>query len=400
MASIKLKFRPSSKNEKEGTVYFQIIHARKIRQIRSAIKIQLSEWDEYTDNLSIDGSNEERMSYLINAKRMLNSELMRIKVCVSELESRKTAYTVDDIVLCCNNINNKKSFLCFMRQMIELQSELGNYRLSEIYNTTCNCLMRYTNGNDLSFDSFDSHFIMSFETYLKKFVSMNTSSFYMRNLRAVYNRAVEEGIIEQNYPFRHVYTGVDKTIKRAVSLNVIRRLKNADLNNSPKLAFARDIFMFSFYTRGMAFIDIAYLKKSNLQNGRLVYFRRKTKQKLFIKWEQCMQEIVKRYSNPKSPYLLPILLRSGVKERNDYRNMSSKINERLRTISQKIGLETPVTMYVARHAWASIAKSKNIPLSIISEGMGHDSEMTTRIYLATLDTQAIDRANNIIIKSL
>lgn len=113
-----------------------------------------------------------------------------------------------------------------------------------------------------------------------------------------------------------------------------------------------------------------------------------------------MQDIVKRYFNPGTPYMLPILFRAGDKERNDYRNMSHKINGYLRMVSAMIGLDVPLTMYVARHAWASIAKSKNIPLSVISEGMGHDSEATTRIYLATLDTQAVDRANNIIINSL
>lgn len=63
-------------------------------------------------------------------------------------------------------------------------------------------------------------------------------------------------------------------------------------------------------------------------------------------------------------------------------------------------MSAPLTLYVARHAWASIARSKNVPISVISEGMGHDSESTTRIYLASLDTVAVDKANRMIIKSL
>lgn len=400
MASIKLKFRASARKDKEGILYFQIIHARKVRQIRTNIKVKAWEWNESDSRLLLKGGDAERESYLVNAQRILNAEFQKLRIGISELENNKGVYTVDDIVAHFNRVDNKNSFLNFIQQIIELQTKLGNYRLSEIYSTTCNCLMRYTNGNDFSFDTLDSRFVMSFETYLKGHVSMNTSSFYLRNFRAIYNRAVEEGIVEQSYPFKHVYTGIDKTVKRAVSLNIIRKLKNMDLSDTPRLAFARDMFMFSFYTRGMAFIDIAYLKKSDLRNGRLVYSRRKTKQKLVIKWEKCMHDIVKRYSQPGSVYLLPILLRSGMKERNDYRNMSCKINDSLHVISKRLGLETPLTMYVARHAWASIAKSKNIPLSVISEGMGHDSEITTRIYLATLDTHAVDKANNIIIKSL
>lgn len=400
MASIKVKFRPSSNKEKNGMIFYQIIHSRKVRQIRSNMKISSHEWDTKNGTILIRTCNTERKLYLQNVQRAIASEVARYKSIISTLETKGREYTVNDIVMLKGNLNGKNSFFSFMRQMIGLQAELGNYRQCEIYNTAYNSLMRYTEGRDILFSEFNSRFIMSYEAYLKERVSKNTSSFYMRNLRSVYNRAVEEGVTEQKYPFKHVYTGVEKTVKRAVSLHVIRKLKETDLSGRPDLAFARDMFLFSFYTRGMAFIDMAYLKKHDLQCGKLIYARRKTKQKLYVKWEKCMQDIVKRYSNPKSPYMLPILIRDGILERNDYRNMSCKINERLRVVSEIIGLTTPLTMYVARHTWASIAKSKNIPLSIISEGMGHDSELTTRIYLASLDTNAVDKANSLILNLL
>ena len=91
----------------------------------------------------------------------------------------------------------------------------------------------------------------------------------MRNLRAIYNRAVSEGLVVQRNPFKHVYTGIDKTKKRAVSLSVIRRIRDLDLNKK-SLIFARDIFMFSFYTRGMSFVDMAFLKKKKNRSA-IVY---------------------------------------------------------------------------------------------------------------------------------
>lgn len=401
MVSIKLKFRPSSKKDSEGSVYFQIIYARKVRQLGIGLKITPTIWKFISQQPLSELSNVCCGDVETgNVQRIISLEYTKIKTIVSELENNRVAFVVDDIIRRYQRKNVDGNLFLYIKRLMDLQTELGNYRQKEIYNTLYNSLMRYTNGCDVSLASIDAHFVLSYEAYLKQRVIMNTSSFYMRNFRAVYNRAVEDGLVEQIYPFKHVYTGVDKTAKRAVSLPVIRKLKNIDLNNKPNLAFARDMFLFSFYTRGMAFIDMAYLKKNDLQNGRLVYSRRKTKQKLFIKWEKCMQNIVKRYFNPNTPYMLPILFRAGDKERNDYRNMSHKINGYLRIVSAMIGLDVPLTMYVARHAWASIAKSKNIPLSVISEGMGHDSEATTRIYLATLDTQAVDRANNIIINSL
>ena len=244
--------------------------------------------------------------------------------------------------------------------------------------------------------------MMAYESFLKRSgVSHNTSSFYMRNLRAVYNRAVEKELTAQRYPFRHVYTGVDKTVKRAVPLQTIKRIKEMDLSMNPALDFARDMFMLSFYTRGMSFVDMAYLRKKDLNGHVLSYRRRKTGQQLFIKWERCMQEIVDKYDIPHSLYLLPVIKPSSdVDDRVQYIYSSHNINRSLKVIGSRLGLAVPLTMYVSRHAWASIAKSKNVPISVISEGMGHDSEATTRIYLASLDTMAVDKANNMILKSL
>jgi transposase len=159
------------------------------------------------------------------------------------------------------------------------------------------------------------------------------------------------------------------------------------------------MFLFSFYTRGMSFVDMAYLKKKDVQNGILSYRRRKTGQLLTIRWEKCMEEIADRYDTEDSDYLLP-LIRRPHEARKQYRNASHLINSKLKLISKRLKLPVPLTMYVARHAWASIARSKNIPLSVISEGMGHDSENTTRIYLASLDTAVVDKANRLILKAV
>ena len=114
-----------------------------------------------------------------------------------------------------------------------------------------------------------------------------------------------------------------------------------------------------------------------------------------------MREITSKYApeTRSTPYLLP-LVKTGGDERRQYRNALCRVNNALKAIAPMVGLSMPLTMYCARHAWASIAKSKHIPLPVISEGMGHDSEQTTRIYLASLDTSVIDRANRLILDSL
>jgi site-specific recombinase XerD len=176
-------------------------------------------------------------------------------------------------------------------------------------------------------------------------------------------------------------------------------LKALDLSYSTAKAFARDMFLFSFYTRGMSFVDIAYLQKKDLKNGVLNYRRKKTGQLLYVRWEPCMQEIIERYvPESNSTYLLNIIKDNTNDARKQYLNALTLINRSLKSIGKLIGLDKPLSMYVARHSWASIAKTEGISLSVISEGMGHDSESTTQIYLASLDSSVIDKANQKIIK--
>jgi integrase len=274
---------------------------------------------------------------------------------------------------------------------------LGKVRTSETYTATLKSFMTFRENQDVPLDGITSDLMLLYEAYLKvRDVRMNTISFYMRILRAVYNRAVEKKLTSQNNPFRHVYTGVEKTVKRAIPIKAIKALKELDLSLKPSLNFARDMFLFSFYTRGMSFIDMAYLKKSDLKNGILTYRRRKTGQQLTIKWEKCMEEIISKYSKNETDYLLPIIKKKE-NERRQYDNALHLVNHHLKALSDILQLQRPLTMYVARHSWASAAKAKNVPLSVISEGMGHDSEATTQIYLASLETSVVDKANKMIL---
>ena len=290
----------------------------------------------------------------------------------------------------------------FMESIIKNLNTLGRIRTSETYTSTLNSFKQFRENKDVLLNQMNSDLIVAYETYLKsKGVCPNTSSFYMRILRAIYNRAVDKGLTPQNHPFKRVYTGVDKTIKRAIPLKAVKSLKEMDFSDNPLYDFARDMFLFSFYTRGMSFIDMAYLQKKDIQNGILSYRRRKTGQVLYIKLERCIQDIIDKYNSRQSCYLLPIILPDcRFDARKQYIYSAHKINRCLKIIGRNMDLSISLTLYVARHSWASIAKSKNVPLSVISEGMGHDSESTTRIYLASLDTFAIDKANHMILESL
>ena len=397
MASVKVKFRVSTVDNKPGSIYFQIIQHRMVRQLNTDYKIYADEWDEKNESILVKG---QRSNQLASIKECLDWDIVRLNRVVKTLENEHHRYTADDVITTFLKLTNEVSLCSFMHKIIAQLKQLGKERTSETYTAALKSFMRFRNEQDIPLDGISSDLIQMYEAWLKaREVRMNTISFYMRILRAVYNRAVEKGLVEQKEPFRYVYTGVEKTRKRAISLKEIKKLKNLDLSMKSSLEFARDIFLFSFYTRGMSFIDVAFLRKSDLSNGILTYRRRKTKQLLTIRWENCMKEIVDKYEDKNSKYLLPILCSDG-DNRKQYKNALRLVNYHLKTISKMLNIQDSITMYVARHSWASAAKQIKVPLSIISQGMGHNSETTTQIYLASLDTSVIDKANKTILNSL
>ncbi len=398
MASIKVKFRPSKLVGKEGVIYYQIIQDRVTRQISTEYRIYSSEWDEESSRVVSPQYDTARSRILANIKERIKLDVDRLNNIISSLRRQRAYFSTEDIVNSFEHVLKGQTIFSFTLEVINRLRDLRKERCVETYTTTLKSFMRFRDGNDLLLTDITSDMIISYEAYLKyEGVSMNTISFYLRVLRAIYNRAVEKDLIEQRYPFRRVYTGVEKTIKRALPLKSIKQIKEIDLSLNSRMSFARDMFLFSFYTRGMSFVDMAFLRKKDLQNGVLTYRRRKTGQQLHIKWEQCMQDIIARYPPNEMEYLLPIITRSGANTRMIYQNEMAKINIQLKRLASILSLHLPLTMYVARHSWASVAKSRNVPISVISEGMGHDSEATTQIYLASLDTAVVDKANHMIL---
>lgn len=404
MGTIKVKFRPSVVEGKEGTIYYQVIHRRVIRHIRTGYRIHPHEWNENAAGIRIDDMPfSERRVRLVALQKRIKYDLQRFGEVIESLEKRNAEYSADDIVSAFLRSGGKQSLFCLIREVSGLLAQMGRHRTAEIYGTVLRSFTAFRSGEDLQPEEMDAEMIQLYEAYLLGSGLMrNTTSFYMRTLRAVYNRAVERGLATPRDLFRHVYTGIDKTVKRAIPLKAIRKIRDLDLKQKPSLDFARDMFLFSFYTRGMSFIDMAFLRRADLQNGVLTYRRRKTGQRLYIKWERCMQEIVAKYPSDDTGYMLPIIIKVGDArdERKQYRNALHLVNNKLKIISKLAGLDVKLTMYVSRHSWASAARRRNIPLAVISEGMGHDSEATTQIYLASLDASTVDKANETILRSL
>ncbi|MDE6576944.1 MAG: site-specific integrase [Muribaculaceae bacterium] len=395
MTSIKVKFRINRRFPNKGTIFFQMSHDRSLRQVNTGYSIFTSEWDPKREIL-IPPLENERKGYVNEIKRLVRYDILRFNRIILHLKNTRETFGIEDIVSEYRRLTEKYSIFHYFNYLIQNFIRKGKIRTAETYTSTLNSFKAFRCGIDMNFDCLTSEIIESYESWLlERGLNPNSTSFYMRIIRAAYNRAVDESGMADVKPFKHVYTGIAKTIKRAVNLNDIRRIKKLNLPDASTLDYARDIFIMSFYLRGMSLVDMAFLRKSDLQNGFIVYKRRKTGRRLIIQWTKEMGDILCKYpDSDKNCYLLPILSGKRTDEYSEYRREGNKINKNLKRIGKMLNVEIPLTLYVARHSWASAARSEGIPLSIISEGMGHNSETTTQIYLASLDNSRVDNANS------
>ena len=241
--------------------------------------------------------------------------------------------------------------------------------------------------------------IEKYEHWLKNSrLKPNTSSCYMRSLRTLAVRILGD---EARTMFSKVYTGRAVTEKRSLVVEDIIRLRSVSLKPGSLLAQTRDLFLFSFYALGMPFVDMAYLKRQQIADGQLTFYRHKTGQYVSVRIEPCMQEIISRYERAESAYVFPLL--SSEEPRAAYQEYQLALNRYNRTLKQlarKAGLSCRLTSYVARHSWASIARQMGVPLNVISHGMGHSNEKTTEIYLKSVDMTIVDEANMNIMQQL
>lgn len=397
MTKVKVKFRPSSATGRPGSIVYLVACHNSVRQITTGYRLFPDEW------IGLRSQTVRQISGRITqdiGRKMLH-DIERLNRIIAKFDSLYVEYTPDDVIREYRRIVERNSFFGFMESSITRLKRMKRNGTANNYRAALNSFKRFRNQEDILIEAIDRPTIEDYQAQLiSAGLTRNSVSFYMRILRAVYNQAVEQRIVPDRKPFRNAFTGMDKTRKRAIPAAFIKRIRDLDLSLHPGLAFARDVFMFLFFCRGMSFIDAAFLKKSDIHGNVLTYRRHKTGQSLQIKMIRQISEIIQRYYVNDSPYLLPIIAHPGTNERKQYESALRRTNNALKIIAEMTGLTVPLTTYVSRHTWATIAKSKDVPVSVISDALGHNSTATTQIYLMSVDTSAIDRANELIINNL
>lgn len=402
MASVKLKFRHSTVPGYAGTLYYQVIHKRKARYMSTGYRVFPEEWNAEALSLIIQPEGERRIELLF-IRASIERGLRQRKEIIQQMEASGRDYSLEELCDAFVGFEPCTTVFTFLREQVRKKKQMNRQGTATTYFNAYMRFKEFRSGKDLPFEALTPDLMERYEAWLVgRHLKQNTIRFYLRTLNTLFYKAVDEGLVADRQLFRRIKLSYVNTVKRAITERELKSINSLTLSSTSPQAFARDIFMFSFYMRGMPFVDIAFLKKSDLKSGVLGYCRRKTNQYLEIEWEPEQQRIVDRYAHltTGSPYMFPIIIREDGTEYWQYLRMQAKVNRALKRIGRKIGLKIPFTTYVARHTWASMARNMDFPIAIISEGMGHRSYKTTQVYLDSIDSTRINDANRKIIQRI
>ena len=400
ITSVKLMLNKSRiLNNGSYPLVFQVIHNRRKKLLYTGYRMKEEVFDESEGKIMNGVGSTFTATEVVKMNRELRKMRNQIDIRIRQLERTREEFTVEDI-LTQNAFGTGKSqfyLLRYINAQIERKQELKKVGMAAAYKSTRSSLAKFIGRPDVRMSEVDLAFVRRYEDFLySNGASGNTVSYYLRNLRSLYNQAVTDGYHPRGeYPFAKAQTRPAKTVKRALSRTDMQNLADLNLENEPELEFTRDLYLFSFYAQGMAFVDIVLLKKTDICNGVLTYSRHKSKQLIRIVVTPQMQGVIDKY-NTENEYLFPIISGEYASGYQKYRLALGRINRHLKKIAVVADIKVPLTTYTARHTWATLARDYGAPISVISAGLGHTSEEMTSVYLKDFDVFMLNQVNSIV----
>jgi len=388
----------TSKVLKDGShpIMLRVTENRKPQYISLGYNATKDQWDLKKQRPTRKHPNKLELDLLIN-KRIQDAQ----KQALDGEISNKLVSPVDLL----REVKSSRRTISFIDYGFEYCSQLknqGRIKTAKSYKESIQKMATACNKPTLAFHELNVQLLNSFESgLLKNGVSENSISVYMRSIRAVYNRGISELAIKNlENPFKdYKISKLDnRTVKRAITKDQIKGISDLIVDNQHYISFAKDIFLFSYYCRGINFIDLALLKWDKIQNNRLYYTRSKTGQNFSVALLPPALEILERMKNTPNTggYIFPILSAfhdTPQRIENRLTKVMRQVNDSLKEIAKLTNISIPLTTYVARHTYATVLKKSGVSTSVISESMGHATEAITQTYLASFDNEVLDEAD-------
>ena len=404
MASTKVLLRKSKllKNG-EHPIVLRVIKDRKTKFIFTGLSCPLELWDFKTNKPSKKHPNKFDLDVFISQK------MVEAQNVILKLENEQKDYSSEQIKKKYKNASKKTTFFTFTDEIVsnlEKANKIGN---AKMYKDTKRAISKFRNERDLSFTDIDNSFLKKFEQmFLEREVTGNSISVHMRTIRSIFNKAISEGYCKkESYPFDEYKISKlqTTTIKRALTKEQMLKIMNLKLESNSKFITPKNIFLFSYYNRGMNFKDMAMLKWSDIKEGRMTYARAKTGKVYNIGILKPAIEILNYYKkitgDKKDNYVFPFLNKekhiTPMQIDNRIKKTTKMTNSDLKEIAKLCKIDLNLTTYVARHSYATIMKRSGVSTSLISESLGHNTEKTTQVYLDSFENLILDEASKVIL---
>lgn len=370
----------------------QVLHKRKKKVVYTGYSIEPYLFDSLNGRVLPGGIYTQKTVRRMN--RVCRKICKTMDKTIDILERRGVEYGMCDISRMYETLTGEKGFYSFFEERILVLSEAGHEGTAKAYEATLNSMRKHLCESDFPFASLSPRLVIKYrDSLLGAGVGKNTVGFYLHNMKAVYRRGCTELNLSLSSPFCNIRIRTEKTVKRGMPLKEVKALARLPLPLGSSECLARDVFMFSIYTRGMAFVDIALLKKEDVFQQEIRYRRHKTGQLLEIGINRQIRNLLERYEDTPGEYLFPLLETTG-EIYSSYKKAYGKIRYALKKVAKRVGLETSLHLHAARHCWATMALDNGTPIHTISECLGHSSDKVTRIYLKELDRSVLDEVND------
>jgi site-specific recombinase XerD len=401
MSSIKvILYTSKTLKNNEHPIMLRVIKDRKPKYISLKESCSKTLWNT-KDNLP--KKNHPLYNELVNK---INKKKLEASRLILELDNNDKDYSAEQIRFKLKTaVISKKTVFEYFDEIIKRLENSGRIGYANIFQSTKNNFKTFRKDKDLDFIELSATMILKYEEdcYLRN-VKMNSVFVYLRTFKTLVNYARKESLIKQEFdPFKDIsFTKFRriKTAKRAISKEDIQKISKLKFENGTSLFNSKNYFLFSYYCRGINFIDMAFLKWENINHGRLTYIRKKTKENFTIEILKPALNILKFYQKKYLPsklnYVFPILnekyeTAKSIDGRID--RILKTVNSDLKEIAKATKIDIKLTTYVARHSFATNLKKAGISTSVISEALGHESEKTTQIYLESFGNSILDEAS-------
>jgi site-specific recombinase XerD len=413
MGLAKIVFWKYQKNKSgESPIFIRIIEDRKPRYLKTGFNSTEQDWD--FDNNCFRTKYRKAEEQYKAVDHVMNNELLLKKL--REANNMIKTLINDDKIISSKQVKQEilkakaignKSVLSFVDTLVEEHKSNGKLGTAKCYNDLKNSLKKFLkkqDKSDITFKEIDLEFLTKYENYFReRNVTGNGISFYMRSLRATYKVAIVRKICKvEMYPFNdyRISNLKEDTVKRAISKEDIFKIAQFEADPDCQMYRSKTLFLFSYYCRGINFVDMGMLKWENINGNRMTYIRQKTGKyfdlELLAPAKQILDHLKEKYYRGEDSYIFPILDESKHKTQVSIRNRLHKVlgqtNKDLKDLGKELGIKTKLTTYVARHTFATVLRKSGASYSTIKDTMGHSDEKTTQLYVDGIQNDALDIA--------